>query len=342
MGEPTWFHPMGIWKAIGRRARPALFLSEYNSLSICLLYIDDRTTVREYGNYWVKMVKEPSVSQNTVDHIRTRLERHIYPYIGEMKVRDVRAANIRHVMSECRHLCRGLQSEILSDMRNIFALAMDEDYLILRSPVPANLKPAGKSKPQVEPLTPEQEKEIIRVADSTKKLGPMVRLFLGTGLRRGELTGLMWSDIDWDRKTLDVRRHVVSDQKGKPHLEDGAKTTAGVRTVPLTDELITMLRGMQASSHSLYLFTTNRGTIYSAAALTKAWGTLNEKLSFHSHPHQLRHTYVTKLFEAGLDIKEIQRIVGHANPSITLEVYTHYRASVREESTLQRVREALA
>lgn len=66
------------------------------------------------------------------------------------------------------------------------------------------------------------------------------------------------------------------------------------------------------------------------------------KLSFHSHPHQLRHTYVTKLFEAGLDIKEIQRIVGHANPSITLEVYTHYRASVREESTLQRVREALA
>ena len=155
------------------------------------------------------------------------------------------------------------------------------------------------------------------------------------------MTALKWTDIDWDRKVLYVRRHVVTDQKGKPHIEDGAKTKAGVRTVPLTEDLIAMLHRMQADSMSEYLFTTNRGTIYSDSALTRTWEVLNKRLSFHSHPHQLRHTFVTKLYEAGLDIKEIQYLAGHANPSVTLETYTHFRAALREDSTLQRAREAL-
>ena len=60
-------------------------------------------------------------------------------------------------------------------------------------------------------------------------------------------------------------------------------------------------------------------------------------LDFHVHPHQLRHTYITRLFESGLDIKEIQYLAGHATVNMTLRVYTHYRHESRHQSTAQKV-----
>ena len=60
-------------------------------------------------------------------------------------------------------------------------------------------------------------------------------------------------------------------------------------------------------------------------------------LDFHVHPHQLRHTYITRLFESGLDIKEIQYLAGHATVNMTLRVYTHYQHESRQQSTAQKV-----
>lgn len=301
----------------------------------------DKTKFKDYAEYWFHTIKEPTVSANTAHQIHARLENHVYPYIGAILVREVRPAHIRMVMQKCSHLGRGSQEKVLSVLRNIFALAVDEDNLLLRSPVPSTLKAQGEGSKETEPLTPEQEEELLRMTADTK-VGYMVRLFLGTGLRRGELTGLMWSDIDWDERVLHVRRHVVTDPKGKVHIEDGAKTAAGVRTVPLTDSLIAMLRRMHGKSHSLYVFTTRNGTLYSASALTNAWTAMTKDLSFYCHPHQLRHTYVTKLFEAGLDIKEIQYLVGHADPSVTLQTYTHYRETARAKTTLNKARTAVS
>ena len=303
--------------------------------------ISDQTKVKDYAEYWFHTIKEPNVSENTAQQLHARLENHVYPYIGAMMVRDVRPASIRMVMQKCSHFGRGTQEKVLSALRNIFALAADEDNLILRSPVPSTLKPQGESSKETEPLTPEQEQELLRVTEGTS-VGYMVRLLLGTGLRRGEMTGLMWSDIDWDERVLYVRRHVVTDVKGTPHIEDGAKTAAGVRTVPLTDGMVAMLREMYGKSHSLYVFTTRNGRIYSSTAVTHLWSSMTKKLSFYCHPHQLRHTYVTKLFEAGLDIKEIQYLVGHADPSITLQTYTHYRETARAKSTLNKARIAVS
>lgn len=303
--------------------------------------IGNQSTVQEYAEYWFHVIKEPGLSANTANLVHGRLRNHVYPYIGAIKVRDVRAAHIRQVMLRCSHLSRGTQVKILAHLRDIFATAVDEDKLILQSPVPSKLRVRTPGTPEAEPLTPEQEEELLRVAEGSRAY-PMIVVLLGTGLRRGELTGLMWSDINFERGTLQVRRHVVTDRAGKPELVAGAKTDAGVRTVPLTDSLVAYLRTLQAESRSLYVFTTITGSIYSAAAMTCLWNTLNKKLSFHCHPHQLRHTYATKLFEAGLDIREIQRVLGHADPTTTLRIYTHYRETMRERETFERVKEAMA
>jgi integrase len=65
-------------------------------------------------------------------------------------------------------------------------------------------------------------------------------------------------------------------------------------------------------------------------------------LDFHVHPHLLRHTYITQLFEAGLDIKQVQYLAGHSTPAMTLKVYTHYRRKQREQETADQVNAATA
>lgn len=76
-------------------------------------------------------------------------------------------------------------------------------------------------------------------------------------------------------------------------------------------------------------------------SLGAQYGTLTVALDFSCHPHQLRHTYITKLFEAGLDLKQVQYLAGHATPEMTIRVYTHYRARQRAAETHTQVCDAL-
>ena len=267
------------------------------------------------------------------------LELHVYPYIGAKKLRDVRAPMIRKIMNSCDGLSLGTQKIIRTLLRSIFDSAMDDD-LLMRSPVPKKLELSGKSTSETEALTEEQETELL---DASKGLlvEPFVLALMDTGMRRGEATGLMWSDVDFDANVLHIRRHVVTDRKGRTEIVDGAKTDSGVRDIPMTQRLKDYLIDRKKHSSSVFVFPNSNGGVYSASALTALWASLDRRVGYHTHPHQLRHTYATKLFESGLDIKQVQYVMGHADPETTLNVYTHYRKSMREQSTIQQVRAAL-
>lgn len=301
--------------------------------------VSDTSTFKEYADIWLRQVKEPNVSPNTLSALTGFLKNHIYPVLGARAIRDIRATHIREVMLQCRSLSRPVQGKILSLMRAVFNAAVD-DGLILRSPVPLTMKPTGAPPVAKEALTPEQEQEMLAAAEGLA-IYPVLFLLMKTGLRRGEATGLMWSDVDLAAGVIHVRRHVVTDQSGKPELKEGAKTAAGVRDVPIPPSLAAFLTERRKSTSSVYVFPTENNTIYSAAALSIIWRSLQKRLPFHVTPHALRHTYATKLFEAGLDIKEVQRILGHSNPKITMQIYTHYRESLRWDSTAEKVKEAI-
>lgn len=301
--------------------------------------VGDTTKVEELGRTWVQVVKAPRVTANTLMNTERVLKNHIYPVIGKLAVRDVRAVHIYSVMAGVAGKSRGTQSIVLQNLRSLFAFALDNN-MILRSPVPTKMDLAGAPAEEVEALTPEQEQQLLSAAKGTRMYIPAF-IILRTGLRRSELSGLMWSDVDLDARVLHVRRHVVSSQKdGKPDLVQGSKTKAGVRTVPMPDDLVSFLRELKKESSGLYVFTNSLGGIYSHSALTHAWGTLSNKLPFRPRLHQLRHTYITHLFEAGLDIKQIQYLAGHADAETTLRTYTHYRREAREQETFDKVRAA--
>jgi integrase len=65
-----------------------------------------------------------------------------------------------------------------------------------------------------------------------------------------------------------------------------------------------------------------------------------KSLDFHVSPHVLRHTYITRLFEAGVDLKAVQYLAGHATPDMTLKVYIHYLKNQRQEEAAQKIEDA--
>lgn len=301
--------------------------------------ISDATTVREYAEKWVRLTKTGRITENSETNLIRTMENHIFPYIGPMRVREVRASHILNIMQRCSGLSRGTQGYILSTMRAVFNAAMD-DNLILRSPVPTTLRPGGARAAETEALTSEQLAEFL---DKTRDLSiwPVIYAISQTGMRRSEATGLMWSDVDTEGLVIHIRRHAVTSSAGRVTVEKGAKTDAGVRDIPITAEFANWLVLRRKSAASVFVFPNRKGGCYSAGVLTSAWHTAAKRVDFPVRPHQLRHTYITTLFEAGLDIKEIQTIVGHADPTVTLGTYTHYREAQRSESTAQKVREAI-
>jgi integrase len=300
--------------------------------------ICNTTTFRPYAEQWYKTVKEKDVKPNTARASRARYEKYVYPYIGAMKLRDIRGVHIREVMYQCRALGRGSQSQILGFMRSVFNAAVD-DGIVVRSPVPVTLKAGGEDTKEAEWLTDEQEAKLLKAAEGNP-VYPFVFLILQTGLRAGEATALMWSDVDFKAGVINVRRHVVPDEHGRPVITEGAKTDAGVRSVPMSSALMAWLKARPKTS--LYVIPNQQGQIYSTSYLWQMWRALDKRAGFRTHPHQLRHTFATKLFESGrLDIRQIQTVMGHANPDVTLKVYTHYRAAMRERDTIEQVRAAL-
>lgn len=301
--------------------------------------ICDTTTVKEYAENWLRLTKTGKISENTEANLRARLANHIYPYIGSLRIRDVRASHILNVMQQCSGLSRGSQLPILGALRAIFNAAVD-DSLILRSPVPLTLRVGGDKPPETEALTDAQLSELL---ENTRGLlaWPFIYAISQTGMRRSEVTALLWSDIDFENLVIHVRRHAVTSTSGKVTVEDGAKTDAGVRDIPITSTFAAWLADRRRFTASVFVFPNRKGGCYSASAFSGIWDTAASKVDFRVRSHQIRHTYITTLFEAGLDIKEIQRISGHADPTVTLGTYTHYREAQRSESTAQKVREAL-
>ena len=184
----------------------------------------------------------------------------------------------------------------------------------------------------------------------------MLVFALSTALRVGELTGLRWSDVDWKQNVIHIRRQLIYKNLGdgcKFHIQP-LKTDAGRRDIPMTANArkslvkqreLSMMLGKNAKIQEIegitdFVFTNSQGKPYAANAINfvldnvvKAYNESEEIKAGNEHrdpeplphvsAHILRHTACTRLAETGLEPKVLQYIMGHANVSVTLDVYTH-------------------
>jgi integrase len=154
---------------------------------------------------------------------------------------------------------------------------------------------------------------------------------LATGMRRGELLGLQWQDVDLDRGVIRVQRQLV---EIGGHMELGdVKTSAGRRRIDLPAETTTILRELKAGANSSFVFADKCGKPLIGARVSRRFKDAIRsagvpEISFH----EMRHTHATLLLIAGISPKVVQERLGHSNVSITLQTYSHVLPSLQADA----------
>jgi integrase len=287
-------------------------------------------TVSEYLRQWL----DGSLAQSpkTLERYRELMERQILPHIGNIKIQKLRPDNIETWHAAL--MATGLSARTVGHAHRVLSSALKRaiENGVLACNVAAIRKPPKVEAGEIEILS---AGEIETVLDGLAghALRHLASLALSTGLRRGEILGLQWGDIDLDAGTLRVERS-VEETRGRLRLKP-PKTRRGRRNVTLPAEAVAMLREHRKAQIELRLalgqggqpvlvFSTIEGGLLSPDNLSRDWRRVSDakklpRVSFHG----LRHTHASVLIRAGVDILTISRRLGHSKPSVTLDTYGH-------------------
>lgn len=191
--------------------------------------------------------------------------------------------------------------------------------------VPKNLKKEKRELPS--------EAEIKTVKESYNlTFGLFAYLILYTGLRRGEALALTYDDIDYENKEIHVTKSVYY-VGNVPYIKT-PKTEAGYRDVVLLDCLAEKLSAKQKNSlpNENLIFPDQNGELIRNGHFTRLWDKYREESGLHITPHQLRHAYATILYEAGIDVKDAQELMGHTTIQVTRDIYTHISKNQKKKT----------
>ncbi len=272
----------------------------------------------------------------TIYKYQNLIENHILPRLGGISIDEISAPAVNSYLQEKLESGRldgsgGLSPSYVRSIMIIIKSAMD--FAVkeeLCDPLKSEILKPAVPKREVTVLTLSEQRKlensISRERDATN-LG--ILLSLHAGLRIGEVCALSWDDVDFDQQLIKVRhtvsriRSVSASGSASRLVIDLPKTQASVRDIPISPPLLNALKHQYADSGSDYVISGSPGFV-SPRTFDYRFHKVIENVGIpHINYHVLRHTFATRCVEAGVDIKSLSEILGHANVSVTLNTYVH-------------------
>lgn len=271
-------------------------------------------------------VQKHYVSPKTLQNYMYEINRHIMPRFGERDVRLIKPYHIDWFVSQLvEEGCAPSSIQYyVGRLSQILEFGYINEFLDRNPALKARLPKITKMKPVI--LSDETILRIDTQAD------PLMMLYLYTGLRRGEGLALTWDDICFESAKINVTKSVsyLTNQG----VIKSPKSEAGIRTVPIAEpNLYRMLYKLYSVRASDYVFPNSSGGLMSLTSFRTYWKNAIKSLGIKITSKQLRHTYITLLYEAGIDVKTAQIWAGHSTIQITLDIYTHLRQSHHKAQT---------
>lgn len=205
--------------------------------------------------------------------------------------------------------------------------AYEKGYIDRNIRITTNFKKTTISK--VESLTTAEANKIERdIVDNKRYYSYGVVLCLYTGLRIGELFALKWKDVDLKNKIISIKTTScdISFENKMYHIEDVPKSASSLREIPLTCEITTLLKELKAyqCGNSEYVVSRPNGKQIYIRSYQDSFERLLKRLKIrHYGFHSLRHTFATRCYKLGMDIKTLSELLGHSSPAVTLKIYVH-------------------
>lgn len=290
-------------------------------------------TVDAWFDYWIG-IKKRTVRPNTVRNYSERYQRNIKPIIGKKMLGNVNPIHCQTIMN--RMADEGYRNSTIYQTRIALYNMLDYAYqndVILKNPCNKMIKhDIGQKADKKEALSISQQKIFCNqiVGNSYEY---QFRFLLQTGLRTGELVGLKWADIDFENRTLTVRRSMEFRYSTQEWRIGDPKSKSGFRTIPLTHEAVEILRLQKEKNQSFrviqrewveFVFLCKKGTPVKNSTYDTMLFKLCDKAGIPRFSmHVLRHTFATRCIEAGMKPKTLQAILGHSNIGITMNLYVH-------------------
>lgn len=324
-----------------RKSKRSKKLQEVKQWLADTAYIDEHSNLDQasemivdaWYEYWINMKKQ-TVRYNTVRNYEERYEKNIKDIIGKMLLKDVKPMHCQMIFSRMAE--SGYRTTTIYQARitlfNMFEFAREND-VIIQNPCKRSLKSnMGKPSRKKDALSIEVQKKFLDAIVGCSYEN-QYRFVLQTGLRTGELIGLRWGDIDFRNKTMKVERTMeYRHSVGEWHVGP-PKSQAGYRTVPLTDEAIRILQSQKAENSRLKVvpiewkdtvFLCRKGTPVKNSTYDTGLFKYCDRVGIPRFSmHVLRHTFATRCIEGGMRPKTLQKILGHSNIGITMNLYVH-------------------
>ena len=303
-----------------------------------------RYTVGQWMEVWFEHYAKVKVRPSSHQTYRGYIDNHIKPSIGKIPLEKLTSLELQKLYKklleggrveriESRKQSKGLSAKTVRNIHQIISSAMklaQEQKLIASNPAEGCALPRMGHQ-EMKTLPVEQLQSFLREAKDSGVF-ELYYLELATGLRRGELLGLKWEDIDLERGDLRVRRQIA--RINGEVVEAPLKTKNAYRTLPLAEDTVSILLEQKKKvAGSPWVFPSSTGGPISPDSVLHM---LHRVLKRAGLPrirfHDLRHTFATLALQNGVDVKTVSGMLGHFSAGFTLDTYAHVTTASQRQA----------
>lgn len=337
----------------GNKKGAEKFLTEkLRELDTGLLIDTKKMKFAEYLDYWIKEACENKLSITTLDGYKQNIEKHIKQYLGSIELEKIMPLHLQSFYTDRLKNGRldgkgGLSCKTVVTLHRIIHRALEQAVkwqLIIRN-VADNVEPPKPKKYKANFLNEKETNILIEKAKNTDLYVPII-IAIYTGMRRGEILGLTWSNINLEKSYIMVEQALYATSKGlKISLP---KTEKSIRKIAIPETLVKELKKCKIKQWrnklkmgGLYqennmVCCNNDGTLINPKSFSRKFHRL---LVINKLPlirfHDLRHSHASLLVKLGIQPKIISERLGHSNINITMDLYSHvYEESNKEVASM--------
>ena len=302
-------------------------------------------TVATWLRTWFELYAKPHIRPSTMNYYHRNIEQHVAPAIGDIPLNKLTTRDLQKLYNDLQSNGRlrkvqkkkktGLSNSTVRGIHMMLHNALDravKEKLILSNPTENCIIPKIE-KQEMKILHPDHISAYLDAAEQRGAL-PMFYLELVTGIRKGELTALLWSDLDEERRTISVSKQAVGDRHRNVTISR-PKTENSVRKISIPESAVELLRHEhEKHPDNPWMFPSPKtGEMYHPDPIAK----LHEKILGdigleHIRFHDLRHTFATMALQNGVDVKTVSSMLGHYDAGFTLKTYTHATRQMQEQA----------